>query len=228
MEKLYKGLYIYAAEGLHEISLKIILSFLKPPAKVLDIATGSGAFAMRLKDAGFEVIANDINDEIYKAYDIPKLSIDLNKPLPTFLKDSFDLVIAMEVIEHLENPFKLLRDLKTVVKPGGYILLTLPNTIDSYSRISFLRRGFLYHFAPQSWEETGHISIILPWQLEIMIKKAGLRIVFKEYVVKKKIKIKNLKTLIIFMLKKVISLIMLPKESLKYNNIVYLIKKNEK
>lgn len=225
MGKYYKELPIYAAKGLHEASIKIILSVLKPPAKVLDIAAGSGAFAMRLKDAGFEVEANDINDKAYKAYDIPKLSVDLNMQLPSFLKDSYDLVVAMEVIEHLGNPFKLIRDLKTIAKPGGYILLTVPNPIDAYSRIAFLRKGILYHFSPRSWEETGHISIILPWQLEIMIKSVALRIISKQYVVKKKIKIKNFKDLVTFVLSKILLLLMEPKESLDYNNIVYLIKK---
>jgi SAM-dependent methyltransferase len=53
-------------------------------------------------------------------------TVEPGAPLP-YADASFDLVVAMEVIEHLTDPLPWLRELVRVAKPGGELLLTTPN-----------------------------------------------------------------------------------------------------
>lgn len=45
-----------------------------------------------------------------------------------FPDESFDSVVCTQVFEHLENPEKSAREIYRVLKPGGYLLLTVPQT----------------------------------------------------------------------------------------------------
>jgi SAM-dependent methyltransferase len=143
--------------------------------KVLDLAGGAGAFSARLTDAGYSVTGNDIDDEHWAAPQVPKLSIDLNKPFEAALEPgSYAAVVAMEVIEHLNNPVKLLEDCRRLVAPGGCILISTPNVLDIESRLTYLRSGFPFHFSPQSFFATGHRTILPYWLLELLFDEAGL------------------------------------------------------
>jgi 2-polyprenyl-3-methyl-5-hydroxy-6-metoxy-1,4-benzoquinol methylase len=174
----YKGIVIRADEGLHEECFTLIKQYVPEGGRVLDIAAGAGAFSARLFDAGFEVTANDIDIDAWSAGDMRKFSVDLNKPFdPQLFSPAHDLVAAMEVIEHLQNPTKLLEDCRKLVKPGGYILISTPNILDKESRLIFLRKGMFYHFSPQSYFATGHRTILPQWLLELLFEEVGLEVV---------------------------------------------------
>lgn len=178
----YKGIAIRAAEGLHEDCFEIIKRYIPESARVLDIAAGEGAFSARLVDAGYEVTANDIDIASWRASGINKLSVDLNKPLDTQLfHPLLDLVVAIEVIEHLQNPTKLLEDCQRLIKREGYILISTPNIMDLDSRFIFLRKGMFYHFTPQSYFATGHRTILPQWLLELLFDEVGLDIVERRF-----------------------------------------------
>ena len=178
----YKDLEVRAAAGLHEDCLKIFQRFVPEGSEIIDLAAGAGAFSERLVDAGYSVTSNDIDDKSWQPTHIPKLTLDLDKPLEPFLPAAgYKAVVAMEVIEHLRNPSKLLDDCKRLVAPDGVILLSTPNVSDIESRLIFLRSGFFFHFSPQSYFATGHRTILPCWLLELLFDEAGLEIVEKHW-----------------------------------------------
>lgn len=67
----------------------------------------------------------------------PDILTDLDGPLP-FKKEFADIVIAGEILEHLNNPFNFLLEIKRILKPKGELVLTTPNTVDLKSRIKVL------------------------------------------------------------------------------------------
>ncbi len=118
-------------------------------ARALDIPLGPGAMAEELRRTGFAVSGADLDlaqsDGLHP--EIRRERADLNGPLP-FPDRFFDLVISLEGIEHLENPFHFLRELARVCRPGGYLLLSTPNICNLEERLNFLVRGAFYRYIP--------------------------------------------------------------------------------
>ena len=52
---------------------------------------------------------------------------DLNKNLTCFPKESFDTIVLGEIIEHVLEPYRLLKDCFRLLKKGGRIIITTPN-----------------------------------------------------------------------------------------------------
>lgn len=112
----------------------------QPRGKVLDVPTGTGVLADRLSEMGFEVSCCDLNPNYFS---VPQLKVDigdLNKSLP-YEDGQFDYVICLDGLEHLENPFHALRELKRVLRTKGILILSLPNYLNLERRLKFLFRG---------------------------------------------------------------------------------------
>jgi ubiquinone/menaquinone biosynthesis C-methylase UbiE len=108
--------------------------------KVLDVPTGTGVLADRLRKMGFEVSCCDINPSFFSVPDL-KIEIgDLNQSLP-YSDDSFDYLICLDGIEHTENPSNAIREFQRVLEKGGKIFLSTPNFLNIERRIRFLFTG---------------------------------------------------------------------------------------
>lgn len=66
--------------------------------------------------------------------------VDLAAPLP-FPDGSFDVVLSTEVIEHLDAHVGIVHELARIVKPGGYLVLSMPNVHRVHSRWQFFLTG---------------------------------------------------------------------------------------
>jgi ubiquinone/menaquinone biosynthesis C-methylase UbiE len=101
--------------------------------KVLDVGCGSGTFLLAAP-AGHELVGTEIIDtEIEKSKEkgLNVIKANLNKKLP-FEDASFDGIIMSHVIEHLENPYKTLKELKRILKDGGKLVIVTPNFATDY------------------------------------------------------------------------------------------------
>lgn len=177
----YKGIQEMAAYGLHPRVFKLLMPHLKPGMKVLDFGCGRGAFSQRLADAGMTVDACDLDTDQIQATVNKKIKLDLNKAAITdSIPEKYDVVIAMEIIEHLQNPWKYLEDSLTILKPGGIVVLTTPNISNFVSRMRFLMRGSLTAFEKNDLSH-GHITPLSFIQLENMFSSFGLEIMTKGY-----------------------------------------------
>jgi 2-polyprenyl-3-methyl-5-hydroxy-6-metoxy-1,4-benzoquinol methylase len=106
-------------------------------AKVLDIGCGAGELIGQMKKRGIEKIEYvDIAD--YLTFQPNKLRIaDLNKePLP-YEAEEFDCVTAIAILEHLENPWHLAREIRRVLKKQGLAFIARPH-VNIQDRIRFL------------------------------------------------------------------------------------------
>ena len=174
----YKGLLIKADLNLHS-QIGARLAQLQPaPAQVLDFGAGEGALSLRLADAGYQVTAVDIDAPSFKCKTAKFVPLDFNdqSAVDAFVaahQGQFDVVLGIEVIEHIESPWGYIRSLTSMLRPGGIILITTPNITSWLSRFCFLFAGRFQHFG-EAQLSYGHIAPITPWELDLVLKRSGL------------------------------------------------------
>lgn len=119
--------------------------------KVLDLGAGQGALTQRLVDMGYEVSACDLFPVYYK-YDKVKCDrVDVTETFP-YPNDTFDLVIAIEITEHILDHENFFREINRILKPEGRLYISTPNILSMKSRMRFLYLGFPYGFKPLELE----------------------------------------------------------------------------
>lgn len=145
---------------------------------VLDCGAGKGKLSETLKNKGAMVEACDINKKQFLSKNIKFTEADLNKKLP--YKDSrFDIIISIEVLEHLENPSHFLTEIKRILKRGGKAIITTPNISNIKSRLQFLFKGNLHWFHESEFGYNGsnHINPIYYKEFIFILKKNNLELV---------------------------------------------------
>lgn len=177
----YKGLPIYAAPGLHQAAADLLGGAVAPGARVVEFGAGSGAMSQRLHDAGFAVTASDLFAESFRATQVAFVTANLNDAdfagtLTAQWPQGFEVVMALEIIEHLENPRHTLRQMRALLPSGGQLLLSTPNIANPVSQALFLRRGQFQWFRDVDYREQGHITPLSPWVLEKALGEAGFAI----------------------------------------------------
>lgn len=170
----YKNLPIFALPELHGFVVDKALAHVPENARVLDLASGSGAMTLRLLDNGFNVESTDLVDEGFRLHgQVPFYKADFNTNFHTAMKGPYDAVTALEIIEHLENPRHFLRECMALLKPGGLLFLSTPNIDTPRSVLRFIRKGHFRQFGEEDYRTSGHITPVSQWQLEKMVQEGG-------------------------------------------------------
>lgn len=98
-------------------------------ARILDIGTSTGTNLRMLRDLGYrDVTGLDFSDEAIR-YCREKGLGEVRKGDATalpFPDASFDLVLATDIIEHVDDDTRALEEIRRVTKPGGLALVTVP------------------------------------------------------------------------------------------------------
>lgn len=177
----YNGIRVLAAYGLHEDIFRIMHPYLSSPKRILDFGCGEGAFSQRMIDAGMTVDGVDINTAQIKAAITDRYELDLNTAdVSKSIIRKYDVVVAVEILEHLHNPWKYLNDCASLLNDDGIIVLSTPNISAFPSRLRFMMRGTMI-----AYEKTdlvhGHITPLSYVQLENMFDHFNLEILQKGY-----------------------------------------------
>lgn len=115
---------------LRKLRFQKIINHIPEHSKVLDIGCGyQGALLNKIspiidKGVGFDVSVR--KNAIAKNITLKKQAADSKYPLK---KSSFDIVICLAVIEHVDKPDILSREIFRILKPNGQLLLTTPNVL---------------------------------------------------------------------------------------------------
>ena len=165
----YEGHSVHAAPGVHEYAVELARAALPDGGRVLEVGAGCGALAVRLREAGFDVVPTDLDpphDWIHR--------LDLDDPQWTDqTRGPFDLVVCVETLEHVENPRQVLRSIRSLLRPGDRLLVSTPNVTHPHSRLKMFLRGAPFIFGPRHYHEPGHITILPDWMLAEHVRLAG-------------------------------------------------------
>lgn len=152
---------------------KELLSACCPLGRTFEFGAGRGNFARQLL-AEHLVSAVTCADILPRPDDLPAntewIQADLNDALdvPT---GSFDTIISIEVIEHLENPRAVFREFYRLLRPGGSVVLTTPNQ-ESLRALASLAIG--RHFAGFLGSSyPAHITALLEKDFERICAETG-------------------------------------------------------
>lgn len=172
-ESEYRGLKIHAIPSLHEECMAQIEDLHLPGnARVLDLGAGEGAFTQRLLDAGYEVNAAELDPGRFRL-DAPCQNLNLNLDFHDKWDGKFDLVVAIEILEHLNDPRHFIANCLQALATNGHLLVTSPNTESWLSRIRFLRDGHFLWFDESDYQAYGHVTPIFTWQVRQICRELG-------------------------------------------------------
>ncbi len=163
--------------------LQAVREFELRAESVLELGCSSGVTGRRLKEllgarryVGVEKdpdaarAARQVLDEVH--------CVDLDATAPERLRladETFDLLLALDVLEHLYDPWETLARYARLVRPGGHVLLTFPN-VGHLSVVEGLLSG-RWSYQASGLLDASHVRFFTPAEAEGLVEGAGLRLV---------------------------------------------------
>jgi 2-polyprenyl-3-methyl-5-hydroxy-6-metoxy-1,4-benzoquinol methylase len=100
--------------------------------RLLDFGCGAGGFLQLMHQRGWDVLGVDLSESVVeRVVDELKLPALVGTlPHPQLFPDSFDLVTLWHSLEHVHRPLEVLKEVYSLLSPGGKVLVAVPN-IDS-------------------------------------------------------------------------------------------------
>jgi 2-polyprenyl-3-methyl-5-hydroxy-6-metoxy-1,4-benzoquinol methylase len=99
--------------------------------KILDIGCGCGSFLLAAQKKGYTVWGIDMDNrmiEIGKKWGVKNILVASFEQYYKTTKQKFDIITLFDVLEHIENPNVFLVQIKELLYPNGYIVITVPNS----------------------------------------------------------------------------------------------------
>src|SRR4030042_6405078 len=158
--------------------------------RILEIGCGDGFYLHLLSNLGInnlEIVGCDIDSNALasarknlKGKNIRLIKNDLMKGLP-FKNNFFDKIIMSEVLEHLPDDLKGLREAKRVLKRGGKLVVSVPNHNYPFlwDPVNWIIENFFgTHIKKGFWAGiwNQHLRLYKPKEIKIIIEKAGFEI----------------------------------------------------
>jgi len=132
--------------------------------KVLDLGAGRGWYSQYLAEKGYSVTAID-QTPLFHDSRVTIIKRTLEDILP-FEDETFDTVLAWDIIEHVKEEAQLLSEIKRVLKKGGRLILSAPHADDSRIAKSYLT---YCHYKDKT-----HHREYLPLELKSKIESFGM------------------------------------------------------
>ncbi len=128
----FKPLHKFNPIRLSHLKRKIEEKFSKiSGVKILDIGCGGGLVAEPLAKAGADLVAIDASEKNIAVAKIhaekSSLKIDYRVSTAEEMTETFDVVLALEIIEHVADPQSFIRDCSKLVRPGGLLFVATIN-----------------------------------------------------------------------------------------------------
>ena len=195
-EEYYNGFYKELSkldeQGNTFSKIETFLPTLKGDETFLDIGCGHGSVSSELIKKGYKVAGVEINQDAIKSLESRGFEVcqkDISKPLE--LGKQFDVVMILDVLEHLFDPYILLKEAKKATKERGVIIVTVPLYFDIVDRFKIFFTGSVISMDNLCYGEENykkfrsynydHIRFFRPKEMIEMGESLGLKIDKIEY-----------------------------------------------
>ena len=173
----------------------------RSPVDYLDLGSGAGVIPLVMAMAGLQVTVMDTWNEYAEDLDnlmgnFAQFAVRFNKygmhwtrhdisqtPLP-LSSNSFDMISLFAVLEHLPRPRKVLEEVHRLLRPGGLLLVTLPNVANLRNRLRLMLGRSPHADSIKTWFEPvffGHYREMTLHELKETLSGFGFSVVAAEY-----------------------------------------------
>jgi 2-polyprenyl-3-methyl-5-hydroxy-6-metoxy-1,4-benzoquinol methylase len=154
--------------------------------KLLDIGCGMGEFLKIASENGIEPLGIDLNktttDYITQKYGYPTINALINED--TFEENTFDFVVLSHVIEHVQDPNKLIHIIYKILKPNGIFIMATPNASSLisqlYDLVKKIKHGKKYSFIITPFIIPYHILGFNKLSAKKLLKKNNFKIIYNK------------------------------------------------
>ncbi len=149
-----------------------ILSLL-PKGRHLDVGASTGFFMLIMRSLGYETYGMEASEEAIRIakekYNLKIAQALTFNELPEDMKKPYKIITAFEVLEHVEEPLRFLKDIFDLLEEGGILILSCPpfykfeNIAHGYRKYKWWYNDYPPH----------HVTRWKLWTLHNALKKAG-------------------------------------------------------
>jgi len=187
LKKFYDGVYkkgershytkLILGKSISEEKVSVLKEINWNNKKVLDVGCGTGELAYLIsqkkakyvKGIDYSPVAIELANKNYKANNLEYQCVDIDN-----IDGEYDVILLVGVLEHIDDPVKLLRRLKGLLKKGGSLLVTCPNWSNVRGHVLMtLKHLFnakitladIHHFTPVQFEHWARdLKMKLKWR----------------------------------------------------------------
>jgi len=147
---------------------------------ILDIGCGAGAFGAGLKEAraGLEVWGIEFDpDAAARAADVldKVFTGDAREIAPTLPRGRFDCICLNDILEHLQEPEDLLRDVAPLLAAGGCLVVSLPSVRYFHNLADLVLRG-RWEYTDEGICDRTHLRFFTRSSMQAMFRRAGYEV----------------------------------------------------
>ena len=144
--------------------------------RVLEVGCAQGYISEQLVGKGCEVLGIELDldaAELARRHcaEVVVADMDTLAELP-WPEQSFDVILCMDILEHLKDPARALKLLKAYLRPDGIVIVTLPNVANWWLRFRLLRGRWDYH--PLGICDRSHLRFFTLKTAQDLLAEAGL------------------------------------------------------
>ncbi len=115
--------------------LRTLLRYRRPPARVLELGCAHGGFVAMMRAAGFEAAGIEISPWVVEfartTFEVPMLQGPVEER--GIAKASLDVIVLMDVLEHLHDPLASMRHCLGLLEPDGIMVIQTPRYLEGSS-----------------------------------------------------------------------------------------------
>lgn len=147
----------------------------RAPSKILDLGCSGGLLAERLQEIGHHVTGVDVVEvpEVHERVG-NFVKADLDAGIPAEVGTGFDVVLAADVLEHVREPAHLLSDARRVLRPGGTMIVCVPNIAHWYPRFRTLLGRFDYD--QRGILDNTHLRFFTRRSIRRLVEREGFKV----------------------------------------------------
>ena len=145
-----RGVDAGSAQGIYGNYTGFIHRLYPPPGNLLDIGCGNGWSAYLFSRLGYQTVGADMNAAFFEPPANERLHLQEASVLDLpFAADSFDVVAANQMLEHVPEPGRALTEMLRVLRPGGVLCIVGPNLISPLHSLNIIFRYVWSNRPPQ-------------------------------------------------------------------------------